>query len=53
MATLGADATFRPLHQALWDKALTANFSAQPFAGIAAHSLRATLAVGRTFDVAP
>ncbi|BEN64494.1 MULTISPECIES: hypothetical protein [Serratia] len=53
MATLGADAAFRPLHQALWDKALTANFSAQPFAGIAAHSLRATLADGRTFDVAP
>lgn len=53
MATLGADAAFRPLHQALWDKALTANFSAQPFAGIAAHSLRATLADSRTFDVAP
>lgn len=54
-----ADAAFRPLHQALWDKALTdfrwldrdgwvqqttfsdgatltANFSAQPFAGVAA-----------------
>lgn len=53
MATLGADAAFRPLHQALWDKALTANYSAQPFAGIAAHSLRTTLADGRTFGVAP
>lgn len=71
-----ADAAFRPLHQALWDKALTdfrwldrdgwvqqtsfsdgstltANFSARPFAGVAAHSLRAKLADGRTFDVAP
>jgi len=71
-----ADAAFRPLHQALWDKALTdfrwldrdgwvqqttfsdgstltANFSAQPFAGVAAHSLRAKLADGRTFDVTP
>ena len=32
---------------------LTANFSARPFAGVAAHSLRAKLADGRTFDVAP
>ncbi len=71
-----ADASFRPLHQALWDKALTdfrwldrdgwvqqttfsdgstltANFSEQPFAGVAAHSLRAKLADGRTFDVTP
>lgn len=76
MLRIAADAAFRPLHQALWDKALTdfrwldrdgwvqqttfsdgsrltANFSAQPFADAAAHSLRATLADGRTFNVAP
>lgn len=73
---MGADAAFRLLHQALWDRALidfrwfdrngwvqqttfsngstlTANFSAQPFADVAAHSLRAKLPDGRTFDVAP
>lgn len=71
-----ADAAFRPLHQALWDKALTdfrwldrdgwvqqttfsdgstltANFSAQPFGGVAPHSVRAKLADGRTLDIAP
>ncbi|HED2334634.1 TPA: glycoside hydrolase [Serratia liquefaciens] len=71
-----ADAAFRPLHQALWDKALidfrwldkagwvqqtifsdgttlTANFGEQPFDGIAAQSLRAKLADGRTLNVTP
>ncbi|MGN7972940.1 glycoside hydrolase [Serratia sp. 22264] len=69
-----SDAAFRPLHQALWDKALTdfrwldtagwvqqttfsdgstltANFGNQPFEGIAAHSLRAKLADGRTLNI--
>lgn len=68
-----ADASFRILHQALWDKALTGfrwrdkdgwvqqttfsdgsvltvNFGDRAFEGIAAKSLRATLADGRTLD---
>lgn len=68
-----ADASFRVLHQALWDRAmtdfrwldqagwvqqttfsdgsvLTANFGMTPFNGLAAHTLRAHLADGRTLD---
>lgn len=68
---LKADASFRVLHQALWDKALTgfrwldragwvqqttysdgslltANFSDRAFPGIAAKTLKASLADGRT-----
>ncbi|MGX5024772.1 glycoside hydrolase [Enterobacter sp. UPMP2060] len=68
-----ADASFRDLHQALWDKALTgfrwldragwvqqttfsdgsvltANFSDRALNGIAAKTLKARLADGRTQD---